>query len=94
MFDCVLPTRLGRHGEVFSAQGRIKLRLEKYTSSQEHIPCVDGVETYVSKNYTLGYLRHLTITGEMTGQVLLSMHNLEYLIQLTKKIRSDILSKK
>ena len=90
MFDCVLPSRLGRHGEAFSAEGELKIRLEKFKNSQEPIPCVDGVETYVSKNYTLGYLRHLILTGEMTGQVLLSMHNLEYLIQLTKRIRSDV----
>lgn len=94
MFDCVLPTRLGRHGEVYCAGGRMKIRLEKYARSQDRIPCAHGIETSVSKNYTLGYLRHLTVTGEMTGQVLLSMHNLEYLIQLTKKIRNDILGKK
>lgn len=93
MFDCVLPTRLGRHGEVYSAEGDLKLRQERFKHSKNSIPCVDGVQTYVSKNYTMGYLRHLIVTGEMTGQVLLSMHNLEYLIQLTKKIRKEILDR-
>ena len=91
MFDCVLPTRLGRHGEVYSALWDLKIRQAKYTHSQQYIPCEDGIETYVSKNYTLGYLRHLVVAREMLADVLLSMHNLQYLIQLTKKIRKDIL---
>ena len=59
MMDCVLPTRIGRHGEVFSSYGNLKIGNEKYKFSQEKIPMLPGYETQISKKYSLGYLRHL-----------------------------------
>lgn len=67
MFDCVLPTRIGRHGEVFTSYGNLKIGNEKYKLSQEKIPMLPGYETSVSKRYALGYLRHLINVGEATG---------------------------
>ena len=93
MWDCVLPTRLGRHGVAFSSEGNIKIRNKQYATSQGHIPVHDDLETSVSKNYSLGYLRHLAVTGEMLGMQLLSLHNLEFLILLTKKARNAIKKK-
>ena len=53
MFDCVLPTRIGRHGEAFSSYGNIKIGGEKYKFSNEKIPMLPGFETSVSKKYSL-----------------------------------------
>ncbi len=91
MFDCVLATRIGRHGEAFSSYGNIKIGWEKYKFSQEHIPMLPEHETEVSKRYSLGYLRHLVNVGESTGGVLLSLHNIEYLLKLTKTAREAII---
>ncbi len=92
MFDCVLPTRIGRHGEVFSSYGNLKIGNEKYKFSSEKIPMLPGYETNVSKKYSLGYLRHLINVGEATGGVLLSLHNIEYLLLLSKNARKAILA--
>lgn len=94
MMDCVLPTRIGRHGEAFSSYGNIKLWGEKYKFSQDKIPMLPGFETQVSRRYSLGYLRHLVNVGEATGWVLLSLHNLEYLLLIAKKSRQAILAGK
>lgn len=94
MMDCVLPTRIGRHGEAFSSYGNIKLGWEKYKFSQDKIPMLPGFETQVSRRYSLGYLRHLVNVGEATGGVLLSLHNLEYLLLIAKKSRQAILAGK
>ena len=91
MMDCVLPTRIGRHGEVFTSYGNLKIGNEKYKYSQEKIPMADGFETNVSKKYSLWYLRHLMNVGESTGWALLSLHNIEYLLLLAKKCREAIL---
>lgn len=91
MMDCVLPTRIGRHGEVFTSYGNLKLSNEKYKYSQEKIPMLPGYETHVSKRYSLGYLRHLVHVGEATGGLLLSLHNIEYLLLLARSARKSIL---
>ncbi len=94
MMDCVLPTRIGRHGEAFSSYGNIKIGGERHKFSQEKIPMLPGFETQVSRRYSLGYLRHLVNVGEATGWVLLSLHNLEYLLLIAKKSRQAILAGK
>jgi queuine tRNA-ribosyltransferase len=93
MMDCVLPTRIGRHGEVFTSFGNLKIGNEKYKYSQEKIPMADGFETSVSKKYSLGYLRHLMNVWEATGGALLSLHNIEYLLLISKKAREAIINK-
>jgi queuine tRNA-ribosyltransferase len=94
MFDCVLPTRIGRHWEVFSSYWNLKIWNEQYKLSQEKIPMLPGYETSVSRKYSLGYLRHLINVGETTGGVLLSLHNIEYLLLLAKGARQAILEGK
>ncbi len=94
MMDCVLPTRIGRHGEAFSSYGNLKIWWEKYKYSQEKIPMLGEHETAVSKRYALGYLRHLVNVGEATGGLLLSLHNLEYLLLLAKDARRHIIEGK
>lgn len=92
MMDCVLPTRIGRHWEVFTSFGNLKIGNEQYKFSKEKIPMKDGFETLVSKKYSLGYLRHLINVWESTGWLLLSLHNIEYLLLLAKKSRQSILN--
>ncbi|MDQ1344342.1 MAG: queuine tRNA-ribosyltransferase, partial [Patescibacteria group bacterium] len=92
MFDCVLPTRLGRHEVAMSSYGNVKVTNEKYALEKRGIPMLPEFETHVSKTYSLGYLRHLLKSGELLGGQLLSLHNLEYLIKLAKKAREAILA--
>lgn len=92
MFDCVLPTRLARHGVAFSSEGNMNLMNEKYRLSKDHIPTEDDMKTSVSQRYSLGYLRHMYKVGESTAGVLISMHNLEYLILLAQSARKAILT--
>jgi len=91
MMDCVLPTRIGRHGEVFTSYGNLKIGNEKYKYSKEKIPMTPGYETSVSSRYSLGYLRHLINVWEATGWLLLSLHNIEYLLLIARKAREAIL---
>lgn len=90
MFDCVLPTRLGRHGEVFTSSGYLRVDRSSLDGSMDRIPVAPGLETSVSENYTLGYLRHLCHAEEMLGQILLSMHNVEFLMRLCDRSREAI----
>lgn len=93
MFDCVLPTRLGRHGEVFTSEWYLKINRSSLDGSMEKIPVAPWLETSVSENYTLGYLRHLMHADELLGQILLSMHNVEFLMRLCDGAREAILYK-
>jgi len=88
MFDCVLPTRLARHGHAFTKYGKINLKNAKYkedfTSLDETCDC------YCCKNFTKAYLRHLIVANETLGQRLLSIHNLRFLINIMENIRVSI----
>lgn len=94
MFDCVLPTRLGRHGEVFTSEGYLRINRSTLAGSMEKIPAAPGLETSVSEHYTLGYLRHLMHVDELLGQILLSMHNIEFLMRLCDRAREAIQEKR
>lgn len=61
--------------------------------SMEKIPVLPGLETSVSENYTLGYLRHLIHSDELLGHILLSMHNVEFLMRLCDRAREAIQKK-
>jgi len=91
LFDCVLPTRLGRHGSVFTSAGTLQLARAEFRASDGRIPVVPELETKVSRTYSLGYLRHLVTTDEMLGSTLLSLHNLEFLIKLCEGARKAVL---
>lgn len=88
MFDCVLPTRLARHGHAFTRTGKINLKNAKY---KEDFSTIDTTcDCYACKNYTKAYIRHLIVANETLGQRLLSIHNLRFLIKLTEEIRENI----
>ncbi|MBP7057035.1 tRNA guanosine(34) transglycosylase Tgt [Candidatus Gracilibacteria bacterium] len=88
MFDCVLPTRIGRHGGVFTPLGRIDVKKSQYRDSNE---VIDATCTcYTCKNYTLSYLRHLIVETEILGARLCSLHNMHFLFNQMRIIRESI----
>ena len=92
MMDCVQPTRLGRHGTVFTKYGRLVIKNSAY--SRDDRPLDEGCDCYVCKNYTRAYIRHLFKTGEILGQRLATYHNLHFLLKLMDNARNAILDEK
>lgn len=88
MFDCVLPTRIGRHGTAFGSYGNVKLKNEQHKLSDAHLD--DLCLCKVCKNFSRGYLRHLITENEIYGMSLLSYHNLYFLLELSRKARNAI----
>lgn len=88
MFDCVLPTRLGRHGTAFTKKGQLHLRNEENKYSKK--PIDESCQCYVCQNFTRSYLRHLVIEKEILGLHLLSYHNIAFLTQLVEKLKKTI----
>ena len=87
MFDCVMPTRVARNGLVFTPDGPINLRNEKYRADPR--PICDGANNYTA-NFSRAYLRHLAVSGEMLAGTLLSMHNLHFFLDLMAQARERI----
>jgi len=91
MFDCVLPTRNGRNAFAFVRGGGMKLRNEKYKTDDR--PLDEQCDCYTCRNFSRGYIRHLILVKEMTGPILVSLHNLafyQWLMDETRKaIRED-----
>ena len=89
LFDCVLPTRSGRHGVAFTDRGVVRLKNECHRGSaeplEEDCPCP-------ACQRSCGYLRHLLIAGEMLGPILLSLHNVTYYQRLLRRTREAILA--
>ena len=88
MFDCVLPTRIARHGNCFTRYGKLNIRNAKY--KEDFTPIEDTCDCYACKNYTKAYIRHLITANETNGGRLLSIHNIRFLIKLTEEIRQAI----
>ncbi|MEW6448662.1 MAG: tRNA guanosine(34) transglycosylase Tgt [Bacillota bacterium] len=88
MFDCVLPTRLGRHGGALTRRGRLNIRNASY--AQDFGPLEEGCGCYACRNFTRAYIHHLTRSGEILGVRLLTTHNLYFLMRLTDEIRAAI----
>ncbi len=88
MFDCVLPTRVARHGALMTSHGRININNEKY--KEDFTPLDDRCDCYTCRNYTKAYLRHLHKTDELFGKRLLSIHNVRFLLKLAEDIRQAI----
>ena len=88
MFDCVLPTRIARHGNAFTRNGKMNLKNAKYKEDYSHIE--EECDCYTCKHYSRSYIRHLFVCDEMLAGTLLSIHNIRFLIKLTEDIRSHI----
>ena len=87
MMDCVHPTRIGRHGTVFTKYGRLVIKNQSYYRDDRPL---DECDCYVCKNYTRAYIRHLFKAEEILGQRLATYHNLHFLIKLMDGARKAI----
>ena len=88
MFDCVLPTRIARHGTAMTSHGRVIIKNKEY--ERDFTPLDDNCDCYCCRNYTKAYLRHLFKANEMLGHRLMSIHNISFLVNLTTKAREAI----
>lgn len=89
MFDCVLATRLGRHGIAFSSEWNLTIKNAKYKS--DFTPLTDNCPCFACKNYTKAYLHHLIKEKEMLGGILLSFHNIVYLNTILESWKQKML---
>ena len=89
MFDCVMPTRLARHSNVFTNKGIINLRNEKFKDDSNPIM---NLENYTCLNFSRAYLRHLIMANESLASTLLSIHNLHFFINLMQEARIHIIA--
>ncbi len=89
MFDCVMPTRNGRNGMLFTGQGIINIKNKKWARDFSLID--DSLPTGPSTRYTKAYLRHLFVSGELLGMQIASLHNLIFYLHLVRQARAHIL---
>ena len=90
MFDCVMPTRNGRNGMLFTTQGVINIRNKKWATD---FSCIDpGMESEMSNYYSKAYMRHLFVANEILGLQLASIQNLSFYLWLMKEARSNIIA--
>jgi queuine tRNA-ribosyltransferase len=87
-FDCVAPTRLARHGSLYTEHGRINILNANYVSDLS--PIDSSCSCYTCTHYTRSYLSHLFRSQEILGSVLASIHNIYFIVNLVKKIRRSI----
>ena len=89
MFDCVLPTRNARNGTVFTRKGKIILKNAKY--QKDFSPLDEECQCLTCRNYSRAYLRHLLMSGEITGLRLATIHSIHYYLDLMKQMKRAIL---
>lgn len=88
IFDCVLPTRLARHQAAFTASGRVNLM--NRVNAHDFSPIEATCTCYTCRNFTRAYLRHLIIAKEMLAATLISIHNIQFLVDLVKHARQAV----
>lgn len=88
MFDCVLPTRIARHGMAMTSHGRLNIKNARF--ERDFTPLDPECDCYTCRNYSRAYLRHLFKADEMLSAMLLSNHNLHFLVNMMKNIRQAI----
>jgi queuine tRNA-ribosyltransferase len=88
MFDCVLPTRTARTGSALTREGRINLRNARF--ARDPAPLDEACDCPACARFTRAYIRHLVNQNELLGLRLLSLHNLRFLIELTRGAREAI----
>ncbi len=92
MFDCVLPTRSGRNGQAYTKYGTVNIKNSQYSEDQD--PLEFDCHCITCKNYSKAYLHHLIRIGEITGAMLMTLHNVTYFIDLMRRIREYIIDGK
>ena len=90
MFDCVIPTRNGRNGQAFTSRGRLNIKNAAWAADAR--PLDESCGCAVCRRHSRAYLRHLYVTGEMLGAVLLSHHNLAFFLDTMRRLRQAIRS--
>lgn len=88
MFDCVLPTRIARHGTAMTTHGRLLLKNKEF--ERDFTPVDDKCDCYCCRHYTKAYIRHLLKANEILAYRLLSIHNINFLLRLTEGAREAI----
>ncbi|MCA9352620.1 tRNA guanosine(34) transglycosylase Tgt [Patescibacteria group bacterium] len=88
LFDCVSPTRVARHGRIYTKNGSINLKNARFKS--DFMPLEEGCHCYTCQNYTRAYVSHLLRSSEMLGQTLGSIHNLYFIVKLVDDIRQSM----
>ena len=89
MFDCVLPTRNARHGSFFTWDGKRNIKNKVFYDDER--PLVEGCNCYACRNHSRAYIRHLFRCQESTAATLLSIHNIQFLVEFSQKCRAAIL---
>ena len=92
MFDCVMPTRNGRNGMLFTTEGVINIRNEKWAVSDDPIDPV--LDSYVSRTFSKGYVRHLFQAGELLGLYIASVQNLSFYLWLMREARRAVIDRR
>ncbi len=90
MFDCVMPTRNGRNGMLFTTAGVVNIKNKRWAT--DHSPIDEGLENYTSRAYTKAYLRHLFQAGEYGALIIASIQNLALYLHLVREARRHILA--
>jgi queuine tRNA-ribosyltransferase len=88
MFDCVLPTRMGRNGSAYTPTGTIPVKAARY--AHDYSPIQEGCTCYACRNHTRAYIRHLLHAGEILGARLMTIHNLHFFINLAREARRHL----
>lgn len=88
MFDCVHPTRMGRHGAFWTEDGRASIRKEQFKTDEK--PLDENCSCQTCRDHSRSYLRHLIFENEILGLRLMTIHNLHFLLNLMRKIRKSI----
>jgi len=89
MFDCVLPTRNGRNGQLFTSRGRLSIRNARYR--HDPLPPDPECGCHTCRTASRAYLRHLHLAGEITAATLLTIHNLSFYLDTLRRIRENLL---
>lgn len=88
-FDCVAPTRLGRHATVYTSRGKVHMTNARYVDDLR--PIEEGCECHACRNYSRAYIAHLHRSREMLGPMLCSIHNVHFIVKLVADMRKAIL---
>jgi len=89
MFDCVLPTRNGRNGTLFTSSGRVNIKNLEF--ERDFGPIDPECGCYACRNFSRAYIRHLFRSGEILASRLCTWHNLHFLIDLMRRIRESVM---
>jgi len=90
MFDCVIPTRLARHAQALTSEGKLNIRNKQFTEDQD--PLDPACSCYTCTTFSRAYLRHLVMCREILGHVLMSLHNVHFLVRWVDTMRERILN--